>query len=45
VFDRLADDHELEEQRVVEHRIVGGALLAGAGRVPEDRLDGALKIS
>jgi hypothetical protein len=45
MFDGLADDPKLEEQRVVEHRIVGGALLASACRMSEDRLNGALKIS
>jgi hypothetical protein len=45
MLDGLADDHELEEQRVVEHLIVDRSLLAGTYRVTEDRLNGALKIS
>jgi hypothetical protein len=44
MLDGLADNHELEEQRVVELRTVGGAFLARTCRVSEDRLNGALKI-
>lgn len=45
MLDGLPDDHELEEQRIVKHRIMDGAFLPGACRVSEDGLHRALEIS